>query len=1524
MKVCGFFPKVLFVSITLGTFIPSSIISERQAAPNSRVKFPWGDCGAAMAHEIQSGHDLPKAKIRETYGNLPLWFEANRGQTDASVKFLFRNGACTLFLTSTEAVLVFPREQRSEAAAQNHKSMPPSAEPEIQRTDSGNPYAKAAQQISTVLRMKLVDANLEPQILGLEELQGKVNYFMGNDPKKWRAHIPTYAKVKYENAYPGIDVVYTGTHGQLEYDFIVAPGADPKAIQLNFEGADRVEVAADGDLILHTAAGLIRQHRPLIFQDVDGARRQIEGGYVLNDKHQIGFRVGKYDPARPLVIDPVLVYSTYLGGSSFDEGFAIAIDGSGNAYVTGSTQSTNFPTANPLQAKFGGGAYIFIGDVFLAKVNAAGSALMYATYLGGSSADAGYGIAVDKAGNAYVTGETASSDFPTKNPLQGTYAGGWDAFVAKVSPDGSGLVYSTFLGGSSGDAGNGIAVDGTGNAYVTGGTSGFGFPTTKDALQPNSGGNSDAFVAKLNPTGSALVYSTYLGGSSDETGRGIAVDGAGSAYVTGETFSSNFPTKIPLQSALGKNPFTSDAFVAKISPEGSALVYSTYLGGSDPDVGHGIAVDGAGNACVTGKTNSFDFPTRNPLQPLFGGNPFITDAFLAKINADGSALVYSTYLGGSLTDVGRGIAVDGDGNAYVTGGTDSPDFPTKYPLQPYFGGQNDAFVVKVNPTGSALVYSTNLGGKYDDVGRGIAVDASGNAFVTGGTASTDFPVNAAAFQKSISGFSDAFVAKVGYEGAKFSGSPIIPNSGGDTGAVSVFIYGSGFAQGAAVKLAMAGQPDIVGSPVTVAADGQTLETTFDLKGKAQGLWDVVVKSPDGTTSTLSQSFNIEKGVGAKVWVDIVGLPLILVGREATFSFLYGNRGNVNGTGVPLWIGGIPSNAAWRLGFNITPPPVLPGDEATDWSQVPIHFVSDGQIFIPLFIPAIPPGARGVLKMGVTIPSEGEIRLQTWTNPPFFRSDPADCVIECVIAATRLAFEEDVEIPDTCVRLTQVERLKEAIKQQGVQSFKQMNYKDIEAISKCLVAEGIKKKFQPLEIVDRFLKTTKNIKEAVKIREKCGNCKPKPPPSPPEPERDPAFAQEPEPPRDYDTKGVRSIDPNDKVGSQGAATGKYISGEEPLRYVIFFENLAAASAPAQEVVITDPLDVTSLDLSTMSLGPIAFGDKEIVPRPGLSEFTNDVDLRPGKNIVLRIEARLDSGTGLLTWHFTSLDPATGQLPEDPLQGFLPPNVTPPQGQGSVIFTVMPKKGLRTGTEIRNQASIVFDVNPALKTPEWLNTIDNTKPSSQILPLAATKTSPNFSVEWSGSDEGSGVLNYKIFVSKDGGPFALWLSNTTATSGVFPGEVGRTYAFYSVVSDQTGNLEETPLVADATTKVINDSGGGAVSGGGGGGGGGGCFIATVAYGSHLHPHVKVLRDFKNNYLMTNGPGRILVSYYSKVSPPMANYIRGSEPLRTITRFVLTPIVYGIEYPLLILILGGAVIGMRVYGRKRKGSSTRRGGG
>jgi hypothetical protein len=539
-------------------------------------------------------------------------------------------------------------------------------------------------------------------------------------------------------------------------------------------------VDAQGDLVLQTTVGPIRQRKPVIYQEVDGVRKDIPGGYVLKGEHQVGFKLAAYDASQALVIDPVLSYSTYLGGSGEDRDPAIAVDAAGNAYVTGHTESTDFPTtAGAFQTTFGGGPFNG-GDAFVTKLNATGSALVYSTYLGGSGGDSGRGIAVDTAGNAYVTGYTASTNFPTTAGAFQTTRGGFlmDAFVTKLNPTGSALVYSTLLGGSDLDSGEGIVVDAAGNAYVAGGTSSTDFPTTAGAFQTTFGGGAnqggDAFVTELNPTGSALVYSTYLGGSGGDSAASIAVDADGNAYVTGRTLSTNFPTTAAaFQPTFGGGVCCGgDAFVTKLNPTGSApLVYSTYLGGSDYDIGTGIALDTLGNAYVTGTTLSTDFPTTaGAFQATYGGGG---DAFVTKLNPTGWAL-YSTYLGGSGGDSGRGIAVDAAGNAYVTGSTTSTNFPTTAGalqttftggVSPYGGYFTDAFVTQLNPTGSApLVYSTYLGGGGDDVGNAIALDTlpNPNVYVTGYTFSPNFPITTGAFQTMHVGGDrlDVFVAKI--------------------------------------------------------------------------------------------------------------------------------------------------------------------------------------------------------------------------------------------------------------------------------------------------------------------------------------------------------------------------------------------------------------------------------------------------------------------------------------------------------------------------------------------------------------------------------------------------------------------------------------------------------------------------------------------------------------------------------------------------------------------------------------------
>ncbi len=658
------------------------------------------------------------------FGRLPLVFEPNQGQAGAGVTFLARTESATLFLTQREAVL--------------------------------------SVRGTAPVRMRLARAGKPRAIRCLEPTGGVSNYFIGNDPAKWRAHIPNYGRVEYKSVRPGVDVVYYGSPQQLEYDLVVAPGADAAAIQLEFEGVESLRVDRDGDLLLKTAAGELRQKRPTAYQETASGRVEVKAEYRLMRGRRVGFELARYDAGRRLVIDPVLLYSTFLGGSGADYGYGIAIDSTGAAYVTGTTQSSNFPTTNPLQ---GSNNSVALGNVFVTKLNATGSTRMYSTYLGGNGGDTGYGIAVDSTGAVYLTGSTASANFPTASPMQLTYGGNVDAFVTKINASGSALVYSTYLGGSGADLGQAVAVDGSGNVYVIGTTSSASFPTSNALQSTNGSGSSNAFVTKINAAGSAFVYSTYLGGSGADQGRGIAADGSGNAYVTGFTTSNNFPTASPIQASNAGG--SGDAFVSKINAAGSALVYSTYLGGTGVDQGLAIAVDSSGAAYVTGGTSSTNFPVANALQSGTGGS---SDVFVSKINAAGSAFVYSTYLGGSGAEQGNGIAVDSANNAYLTGFTQSTNFPTQNPLQATLGagGAQNTFVTKINAAGSALVYSTYLGGSgvVADWGQGIAVDSSGNAYVAGYTTSTNFPT-ANPMQASYGGGNfDAIVFSISSNGAQ--------------------------------------------------------------------------------------------------------------------------------------------------------------------------------------------------------------------------------------------------------------------------------------------------------------------------------------------------------------------------------------------------------------------------------------------------------------------------------------------------------------------------------------------------------------------------------------------------------------------------------------------------------------------------------------------------------------------------------------------------------------------------------------
>jgi hypothetical protein len=696
----------------------------------------------------------------ERFDGLPMAFEENRGQTDGRVRYLARGRGYTLFLTPEAAVLSLSATAAAEPSKGGSKF---ALREDADRADAEPVVRRAA------VRLSFEGTDARARMVGAEPLEAKSNYMIGNDPAKWHADVPNFARVRYEGMYPGIDAVYYGTSGQMEYDFVVAPGADPGLISMRVEGADRVAVDESGDLLLEITGQTIRQKRPMLFQEGQrGERMLVPGGYTTDGAGGVRFDVGSYDPSRPLVIDPALLFSTFLGGSagatgSYDSGQAIALNGQ-FAYVTGFTNASDYPTTGGAYARLATGKF----DVFVTKMSADGSTLVFSTYLGGAGSDYGLAIAVDAAGAAYVTGQTNSPDFPTANPLFGTGGGvGFnDAFVTKLSAAGNTLAYSTYLGSGGDDYGNAIAVDAAGAAYVTGRTGGHDFPTMNPLFGDADGfGGGDAFVTKLSAAGNTLAYSTYLGGMGDDYGYGIAVDAVGAAYVAGQTTSPDFPTVNPLFGVADGFGFF-DAFVTKLSAAGNTLAYSTYLGGTGDDYGNAIAIDAAGAAYVAGETSSLDFPTVNPLfgdANGFGSN----DAFVAKLSAAGNTLAYSTYLGGGGPDFGYGIVVDAAGRAHVTGETESTNFPTVNPL---FGdangfGSSDAFVTKLNAAGSTLAYSTYLGGGGIEFGYGIAVDAAGAAYVAGETSSSNFSTTVGAFDPSFNGgISDAFVTKLNATG----------------------------------------------------------------------------------------------------------------------------------------------------------------------------------------------------------------------------------------------------------------------------------------------------------------------------------------------------------------------------------------------------------------------------------------------------------------------------------------------------------------------------------------------------------------------------------------------------------------------------------------------------------------------------------------------------------------------------------------------------------------------------------------
>ena len=933
-------------------------------------------CGPTLRHDLHARSDAnrlahaPKPSsanrrstpdVASSYGRLPMAFEPNLGQVNRQAKFLAHGAGYELFLTPKESVFVLNVGSKRAETEQRDKSAP-----------------GASRLGAAVLRMKLLGANTNPLLTAQDQLPGKSNYLAGKNPKNWYSNVPNYQSVTEHSAFPGIDLVYYGTQGHLEYDFVVARGADPGVIRFAMEGADKLETSPEGDLLVAIAGAEVRFHKPVAYQQSGADKTVVAANFALEGKNRVAFKLGNYDPNRELVIDPILSYSTYLGGSNIDGANAIAVAPDNTVFIAGGTFSTDFPTAgtHPLQPNHGG-PDDFSRDAFVAKLSANGSTVLYATYLGGSSQDEAHGIAVDDFGNAYVTGTTLSIDFPVIPGTFGTVCGGdgkcgatfnpqglivSNGFLSKLNPAGSALIYSDYIGYYENVQCLAVAVDSNQNAYITGQTGANitptvtitppnapppPFPITASAFQPAyAGGATDAFVMKISASGVSILYSSYLGGADEDDGFGIAVDGSQNVYVTGLTYSTDFILKNAVQSASGG---AGDAFVAKVSTAlsgAASLLFSSYLGGSGLDRGNAVVVDSSGNAYVTGATNSSGLATSAVLQAANAG---LGDAFVAKYSTSltAPALLYFTYLGGTKADAGAGIAVDSSGNAYIAGSTVSTDFPTTSDAfqRTYGGGNADAFITKLDPLGATLLYSSYLGGTNTESGNGIGIDRDtpSGAYVAGQTCSQDFPLSNPA-QATAGGNCDAFVSKIGVlEGIAINPTGLVfaPQTLGTTSAAQTVTITSGVAPVTITSISLTGTNSgdfaIASNSCgpTLAANSQcTVSVTFTPSGPGNRVGQLsivdnvsgqppqsIVASLSGSTSTVPD-FSVETSSPSAT---------ISAGQSATFTL---NVTPVNGFIQPITLvcQGLPVGATCV----ITPNPVTPNGSTSIPVTVSIH------------------------------------------------------------------------------------------------------------------------------------------------------------------------------------------------------------------------------------------------------------------------------------------------------------------------------------------------------------------------------------------------------------------------------------------------------------------------------------------------------------------------------------------------------------------------------------------------------------
>ena len=1350
-------------------------------------------------------------------GHQELTFVENKGQFDSQVKFQVSASQRALWLTQNGIVFDFQRCNSIGAAALQADLQKPSNLGQKAPLSVRRPPVCGMER--HVISQDFLGAN-KPVMEPRRVQPGQRNYLMGSDPTKWQTQVRGFSEVLYHDVWQGVDIRLYGKGANLEQEFIVNPGADLKQVQVAYKGIERLEVRKDGSLLIRAVGGEMRESRPRIYQEIGGQRVAVKGRFRALSATSYTFDIPAHNEKYPLVIDPTLLYSTFLGGSAGNNVFTtgtreaatgIAVDQSGNAYVTGFTQSPDFPTTpGAFQITSAGGQ-----QTFVSKLSPAGSTLIYSTYL---SASFPTSIAVDQLGNAYVAGSNAHPGFATTTNAysQSCDVNGGSAFLTVLNLDGSNLIYSTCFGSNAPNGGapvvSSMATDAQGHAYVAG-LVGLGstLPTTPNAYQPAYPGSlASGFVTEFDTTlsgATSLVYSTYLGipgpfdgGHHGTTASAVAVDSFGKIYLTGFT-ADGFPVTpgafqtlhapcIPNGSLC---PPSTNAFIVKLDPTvpgQQSLIYATYLGGIGGVITNAIAVDFSGAAYVTGSTDGHS--TALPITPGAFQSTAGSASFVTKFNPSGSQLVYSTFVGDLRSSSGNAIAVDAFGNAYIVGQVNGGTFPvTPDAFQNAYAGPTtdfgDAFVSKVNPTGSALIYSTYFGGTGDDGATALAIDQIGDVYIAGHTSSFNLPVTGNAFQPAMDGAGDAFVAKFPLStNQTLSLSSLTPSVGGNAGSVSPQIFGSGIHAGATAQLNCSSA--IPGTNLTVGPGGRFFSTTFNLMGTPAGTCDVVVTNSDGTSATLPQAFTVQQGGAHNIQVYLTGVAVrqappevALAPSKAAVLLSVRNTGTEDASAILI-------ASELRSGFSLT---AVEPEGSSNVSKMAATGVASWSV------PVLGPGQSVVLAyFGTTALSPAFAPIATgpaWglpgLPPPRFPRPfplkplplPLGPSLEDMLSCIEDNVEEGENDGGNCQDAA--EKCGEAAAA-CEDSNAQASDECADALAECAVAAA------KCSLTQACLPTGSpgggsdclQISSAPAGGGGATGC----------------------------AEIITPTDPNNIAGPTGLGDPRWVGGTQPLAYLISFGNESNATAPAQTVIVTQPLG-PNVDLSTLSLPVLTIPNGSgalVVPlsrgpfNPSLSrdEFSTNVDLRPTQKLLVSVDALLNPNTQTLTWTFTSIDPTTGQSPVNPLIGFLPP------GAGAnVSFSVTPKQGLTTGSRIAEQATITFLGADPLSTQVWTNSLDNAAPISQVTALPSTQSPSGFTLTWSGTDVGSGIQDFTIFVSDNGGPFTPFQTNTTATSATFAGQVGHTYGFYSIARDLVGNVEANKTSAEATTQValVSDS-------------------------------------------------------------------------------------------------------------------------